>query len=154
MNSSKSPRRILACALVLLLPSVVFAIEADKKLERLDRNDDGRISRSEHAVHAERMFKKMDANRDGIVTLAELRELKEDKYDKRDKDGKHDKKKKHEKRLYGDQTPAEKFKVLDQNGDGRLTESEHEEACERRFKKIDRNNDNEISESELEEAMD
>jgi hypothetical protein len=38
----------------------------------MDTNGDGKISRAEHAAGAKQMFAQCDANRDGIVTAAEM----------------------------------------------------------------------------------
>jgi hypothetical protein len=150
MNSLKSSSLLFACSLALCA-TPAFAIEAEKKLDRLDRNDDGRISRSEHADRAERIFAKMDADGNNVVTLAELKEWKDDDHDDKD-DVKR--KNRHKRAFASDQSPTDKFRALDQNGDGRLTAAEHADACKKRFEKIDKNNDGTLTESELEEAMD
>lgn len=154
MKPNHTSPLVLVCALALLLPAAAVAIDADKKMDRLDRNDDGRISRSEHAARAERNFEKIDKNNDSKVTLAELKDWRDDDNDN-DKDTKRDSKGrsgKHriERDFDDDQTPAEKFKVLDANSDDRVTKSEYAAAAKKRFSEIDKNNDGTISGSELE----
>jgi Ca2+-binding EF-hand superfamily protein len=81
-----------------------------------------------------------------VVTLAELREWRDDTpEDAKGRDGG----KRHGRIFEDDQSPAEKFKVLDQNGDGRLTASEYAEACKKRFNELDNDNDGTLTESEL-----
>jgi uncharacterized membrane protein len=41
-----------------------------------DTDNDGRVSRDEHARHAETMFDKMDANRDGYIDKDEANKMK------------------------------------------------------------------------------
>ena len=44
----------------------------DKEFAMMDTNHDGKISAAEHAAGAKAMFEKMDANKDGFVTLQEM----------------------------------------------------------------------------------
>lgn len=84
------------------------------------------------------MFAKCDANRDGIVTAAEMEAslkaegIKADKYDK---------------------TAAEKIQMIDQNGDGQLTTAEHEAGSEKMFAKMDTNGDGSLTKDECDEGL-
>ncbi len=41
-------------------------------IEKVDTNKDGKVSRAEHAAHADAMFTDADANKDGFVDQAEM----------------------------------------------------------------------------------
>ena len=44
----------------------------EQKIEMIDTNKDGCLSRDEHEAGAQQMFRAMDANRDGSLTAAEI----------------------------------------------------------------------------------
>jgi hypothetical protein len=53
----------------------------------------------------------------------------------------------------GEMTSAEKIKMIDQNGDGQLTNAEHETGTEKMFAKMDKNADGALSKDECDEGM-
>ena len=133
MNTSKS---LIVAALVCTacLASAAFAGEdKDKHFKKMDTNNDGQITRAEHAAGAKQMFSECDANRDGQVTAAEMdasmaKHGKQDKYEK---------------------SAAEKIQMIDKNADGQLTAAEHEAGSDQMFNMIDTDGDGSISMSEF-----
>ncbi len=131
MKTSKTYSRMLACGLSLFVLPLVLAGGADKKLDKMDTNGDGQVSRAEHTAGAQRMFAELDTNRDGVVTATEM----EAKADKKNR---------------GEMAASEKIKMIDQNADGRLTAAEHAAGSEEMFAKMDTNQDGSLSANELE----
>jgi Ca2+-binding EF-hand superfamily protein len=119
-------------------PAALAGKSADKHFKKMDTDGDGKISRAEHAAGAKKMFAQCDVNRDGIVTAAEMDSAMAAEGEK---PGKHDK------------TSAEKIQIIDQNGDGQLTASEHEAGSEKMFAKMDKDGDGSLSKDECDEGM-
>ena len=146
MKPTKTLPLLLACG-AALLTSAAFANEPAKKLDRLDTNNDGQISRSEYTAGIQQMFSELDANNDGVVTAAEAEAGKDAP---------------HNGTTYSDSTRdnlgrperigREQFKDLDQNGDGRVTLEEVSAGCTATFDKLDTNRDGTLSRQELEGA--
>ncbi len=81
------------------------------------------------------MFDGMDANKDGKVTAAEMRGM-------------------HEKMMGKTATPttlsaAEKIKVIDSDGDGVLSQTEHAAGAKAMFARMDGDRDGFLSEQEI-----
>lgn len=140
MNPSKfrsSPALMLACSLALVALPAAFAnkdhLSADEKFNQMDTDGDGQISRAEHAVGAQQMFARMDANHDGIVTFDEM--------DAKWSDKKADK--------HRQLSASEKISKVDQNNDGQLTSAEHASSSDLMFDKMDTNRDGYLSRAEL-----
>jgi Ca2+-binding EF-hand superfamily protein len=104
------------------------------EFDGVDANRDGRISAAEHAAAAKKMFRAMDANRDGKVTAAEMdaayTKVTGNKADPSGMSG------------------ADKIKVVDRDGDGVLTASEHDAASKEMFRKMDADRDGYLSREE------
>jgi len=129
---------IITCCLSLAALPCAFAVHteehsADAMFKSMDTDGDGRVSRVEHAASAKKMFDEMDANHDGIVTAAEMTAYHEMKTNKPAKDG---------------MSSAEKIKAMDTNGDGQLSQAEHEAGADAMFTKMDTNNDGFLSPAE------
>lgn len=131
----KTHSHLLACTLSLMLVPVAFAKDTDKKFDKLDANGDGQVSRAEHTTGGQRMFTEMDADRDGIVTATEMAAKKDAKSSDKETP---------------EMSAAEKIRMVDQNGDGRLTAAEHAVSCVDMFGKMDTNGDGALSKTELE----
>src|SRR5262245_17193129 len=101
MNTTKKLTTLaVTCSLVLGILPAAFADNSDKHFKAMDTNGDGKISRAEHAAHAKQMFSECDANRDGIVTAAEMDASLAAKGEKPGK---------------GEKTALERIQMLDQN---------------------------------------
>jgi Ca2+-binding EF-hand superfamily protein len=141
---------LLAGALALVAgPAFAGHEDDDAKFQKMDTNGDGRVSRSEHASGAKNMFVEMDANRDGAVTAAEM-------------DARHAQKKSADSAprynsdparaadgsAVADEGVAAKIRLIDQNGDGQLSASEHEAGTTRLFAEMDTDGDGFLSKTE------
>lgn len=140
MNTEKKRTSIIvACSLAFLaLPTAFAGQKVDKHFKMMDTNADGKVSRAEHAVGAKQMFAKCDANKDGVVTAAEMTASMTAEGEK---PGKHEK------------TAAEKIQMIDQNADGQLTAAEHEAGTEKIFAQMDKDADGSLSKDECHEGQ-
>jgi Ca2+-binding EF-hand superfamily protein len=98
---------------------------ARSRIDTLDIDQDGLISREEFMASDHRRFSHMDVNADGVITLPEMEEVA---------DGKN-----------GDRL-AEHFAKMDVNGDEMVTKPE---MLERVFSKMDRDGDNLLTPTEI-----
>ncbi len=142
MKTTKTTSALFLAGGLLLAALPARANESADKFKLMDTNGDGKISRAEHAAGAQAMFGKMDANADGIVTADEMNAVHADKkssklkfWEKKDGDG---------------MSASEKISVIDTNGDGRISRSEHEAGSDKLFTKMDTNDDGFLSQDELE----
>ena len=66
----------LACLLALGTASIAFANEGfgpGKHFAKIDANADGKVTKAEHAKAADARFTLMDANKDGVLTMDEMK---------------------------------------------------------------------------------
>lgn len=47
-------------------------LSANAKIEQLDSDDDGALTRAEYASGSQKMFRKLDLDKDGVLTAAEM----------------------------------------------------------------------------------
>jgi Ca2+-binding EF-hand superfamily protein len=96
---------------------------AERWFERMDANKDGQLTRAEVEAGSQRLFERLDANKDGDVTREEA-----------------------ETGAVAIRTEERtaRFKQLDSNGDGRLTQEESKLPA-RFFAKLDSNGDHALS---------
>lgn len=112
------------------------------EFKRIDTNEDGRVSSSEHEVYARKLFDELDADIDYRLTLAEITASPDKFY-------------RHVSAGVGGflggttLTQAEVFQRIDANGDGVISRDEHADAGRAKFQAMDRNNNGELSESEF-----
>ncbi len=96
--------------------------------ERMDENNDGRVTRAEFDAGHAGMFIRLDANRDGAITAEEMDSGRPDRGERHGRHGEHrnpdannDGVVTREEFLAG---PVSAFARFDANGDGRLTGEE------------------------------
>jgi Ca2+-binding EF-hand superfamily protein len=135
-------RSVLAAAAMTLACGVAFADE--KGFNDMDKNTDGRLSRSEAAGNKDvtGKWKQMDANNDGVVTRAEYLKVmakKDGNSAKQKVAGKDDKPRQ-----------AKSFNDMDKNNDGKLSRAEAAGNKEllAKWKELDGDNDGSLSRTE------
>ena len=135
-----------AIALAILVPAAAAFAGGDKvdKMSEMDTDANGRITQAEHAVGADRMFEKPDADNNGSVTAAEMdaahaRWSSKNADDKADHVG-HDK----------PMSSADKIAKIDSDGDGALSSAEHAEGAKDMFAKMDTDRDGSLTKDEVE----
>jgi Ca2+-binding EF-hand superfamily protein len=123
---------VAAAALAVTFGAPALAADTAAMFAQMDTNGDGRITVSEHALGARKMFVAMDADGDGRVTAAEMTAAQS-------KVGNQ-----HADAL----SSEEKIKVVDKNGDGVLTISEHVAGSRAMFARMDKNKDGALNQAE------
>lgn len=111
-----------------------------RTFERLDKNGDGAVDRSELERKQERAFQRLDANNDGVIDRSEIEAIKA----KRARKGKGK----------GGEKMAKRFQRADENRDGKVTQQEFMSMTPRWFDKADENRDGKVTKAELEMWLD
>ncbi|WP_159017432.1 EF-hand domain-containing protein [Cognatiluteimonas profundi] len=108
--------------------------QGDGMFQRMDGNNDGRISAQEHAAGVQAMFVRMDANKDGAITADEMTSGHGWRHggDDADDHGMHD-----------------MMSRMDANHDGEITAAEHAAAASAMFARMDANHDGRINAAEM-----
>jgi Ca2+-binding EF-hand superfamily protein len=109
------------------------------RLEAVDANQDGNITKDEIAAHRADKFLSADTNGDNLVSADEFEAFAEAERERKREERK-----------------AKRFAKLDANGDGMITAEEHasaaDERMDRMFERIDSDGDGVITEAEREAA--
>jgi Ca2+-binding EF-hand superfamily protein len=127
--------------LCLVLSATAFAAEprgsasVDREFAMMDASGDGKISADEHAAGARKMFETMDANEDGKVTAAEMDAAHEQVTGRKAKKT--------------DMSSVDKIKVIDTDGDGRVSAEEHAGGSRSMFERMDADEDGFLTRTEL-----
>ena len=145
----KLARYVLAAAATALACGVAVADDKDDKgFNDMDKNSDGRLTRSEAAGNKDVLarWKQMDANNDGAVTRAEYLKVmaKKDANTVKEKvAGKDDKRQ------------AKGFNEMDKNNDGKLSRAEAagNRTLIGKWKELDTDNDGSLSRAEYLKEM-
>lgn len=110
---------------------------------KFDKNNDGRISREEARVGADRMFNEIDTNKDGFISKEEMQAHQKSMHDEF-REGMREKMREH-------------WKSADKDGDGALSRAEvdaaHMKRLSRDFDKLDTNKDGKLTEDEIKMPM-
>jgi Ca2+-binding EF-hand superfamily protein len=126
---------------MIFATSAVWAGEHAEKADKLDTDNDGKVSRSEYNACAERMFSTADTDQDGSLTPAEL--------DAAVKAAPHNDQKRDDMGR-SQWLGKDKFQKCDTDGDGRISTAEANAARDKLFAKLDADDDGSISMAELE----
>jgi hypothetical protein len=108
------------------------------EFNRIDTNEDGRVSSSEHEVYARTLFDRLDANIDYKLTEAEIMATPKRFF-------------RHVSAGVGGMfggvalTQAEKIQRIDANRDGVVSRDEHADAARAKFREMDVNNNGELN---------
>ena len=111
------------------------------RLEAVDVNQDGNITKDEIAAHRADTFSSADSNGDNLVSADEFEAFSEAKREQR-----------------RENRQARRFEKMDVNGDGLISAEEHashaDARMERMFERVDTDGDGVITEAEREAAKD
>lgn len=144
--------------LILGVPASAGDAAHDKgdHLSKVDTDHDGQISSAEHAAAAQKQFTKMDANKDGSISSQEMQDAQNAMREKRgDKMAMGERKDAAEHGGMGEHhrmSQADKFKAMDTNGDGALSQAEFTAGSNAQFAKLDSNKDGKVSAEERKAA--
>lgn len=133
---------ILACGLALVALPAAFAEQhtgkssSEAMFKAMDADNDGKVSRAEHAASAQKMFTEADANRDGRTNLVEI-EAAHAKLQAEHAKLTTDLPAKSDKPMKMGMSAAEMLKQCDQNGDGQVSTAEHAAHADAMFTKMD-----------------
>jgi Ca2+-binding EF-hand superfamily protein len=128
---------VIVGGLSLAAAATAFAGEAEDMFKRMDANGDKKVTVAEHAQFAETSFQQSDADHDGKVSAAEC-EAAQASYDKK---AKIDKK----------GTEAH-LRQVDTDGDGQISQTENAAFAQSAFARADKNGDGALTEGEFEAA--
>jgi hypothetical protein len=108
------------------------------EFNRIDTNEDGRVSSSEHEVYARQLFDRMDRDVDYKLTVAEIMATPK-RFFRHVSAGVGG--------MFGgvELTPAEKIQRIDANRDGVVSRDEHADAARAKFRVMDVDNNGELS---------
>ncbi len=122
---------IVGIGLLLAVPTMGQG-KRGGRLQRLDKNHDGLISRDEFPGRDE-AFRRIDLNNDGAISMDELKAARA------------------ERRKEGHARPGNKLKAMDTNGDGKISRDEWKGKAEK-FQELDTNGDGFLTPDELRAA--
>jgi Ca2+-binding EF-hand superfamily protein len=123
-------------------PHMGHAVPAssEAELQMMDTDKDGKISAAEHKLGARAMFDSMDSDKNAVVTAVEMDAAQKAATGSKSKAGEVP---------AGKLSSAEKIKVVDGNGDGKLTAEEHVAGAQKMFGTMDADRDGMLTLAEL-----
>jgi Ca2+-binding EF-hand superfamily protein len=135
-------------------------------MQMMDKDGDGKVSAAEHADGVKTMFTKMDANKDGQVTAAEMDAMHDSMKDKGHAaartDGGPNEQKMADKKAYDDtgtgksmpkmMSSEQKIAKMDTNNDGKLSAAEHSAGAKQMFSQMDADGDGALTAQEMQKG--
>jgi Ca2+-binding EF-hand superfamily protein len=145
MNIKKRSLLLVCILSAAALPAAFAGGDKDKEFQMHDTDGNGKISRTEHAAVAKKLFAEADTDRDGFVTANEMAACMAKK---------HGDKAAHHGSAAGkpDKMISDIIQMSDQNGDGKLTMAEHDAGADKMFAKYDSDGDGALSKDECNAA--
>jgi len=137
---------IIGLALATALPSAGLAGDAgsgrfsERLFQRIDANGDGVITADEAQAFEQRLFNRLDANHDGVLTQEEFSARRMGRQAAADAPQKTE------------TFRSKRFAAMDANGDGRITADEFAAAFNKRLQALDANGDGRITLDEMKAA--
>jgi Ca2+-binding EF-hand superfamily protein len=144
----------LAAVVALMLVSAPAAMAQDQKspkhgkeqavermFQRVDADKDGAIEAKESAAAWDKLFERMDANGDGVI----LRDEAVAEHGKREAS--------EERRKRAEEWRAKRFLELDADGDGKVTKAEFQAKEQKVFGEADANGDGKVTKEEAAARM-
>ncbi len=121
-------KKILMSLLIMFFCTAI-SFAADSDFKKIDKNNDGKVSKKEYNGAAAKTFNNLDKNKDGSLIKDELQAT--------------------------DKVAIEKFmQEADTNKDGKISKEEFAQAAEKRFKFLDKDNDGYIDQKEWNDIKD
>lgn len=137
MNHHSLKPLLIAGGLSLAILSPAFAGDAGDMFKKMDANNDGKVTESEHTQFAETMFRQSDTDRDGKVSAAECEAAQAT----------------HEKGMKADKAAtAAHLRVVDTDRDDHISRTESATHASNEFSKADKNRDGHLSKDEVADA--
>jgi Ca2+-binding EF-hand superfamily protein len=129
------------------------------EVKMMDTDQNGSISATEHTAGAKKMFDKMDADSDGIVTAQEMGTAHKDMATAHSEHSETVSSRQPEPRTsYASGKPVKsasaKIKAIDTDGDGAITAAEHEAGSKKMFGKMDKDQNGRLSAAEIQAGHD
>ena len=128
------------------------------EMKMMDTDQDGSISVTEHAAGAKKMFGKMDADGDGIVTAQEMGAAHKDMPTHSEQSETVSSRQPEPRTSDASGKPLKsasaKIKAIDTDGDGTITAAEHEAGSKKMFGKMDKDQNGKLSAAEIQAGHD
>lgn len=160
--------RLLPVAIASILCGVAVAGGGnDDHMKTMDKDGDGKITAAEHTDGSKALFTKMDTNKDGQVTTAEMDAMHATMKDKGHAtartEGGANEQKMADKKAYDEtgtgkampkmMSSEQKIAKMDTNNDGKLSAAEHAAGAKQMFSKMDTDRDGTLTAQELREGQ-
>jgi Ca2+-binding EF-hand superfamily protein len=158
--------RLIPVTIASILCGVAVAGAGKDHMQMMDKDGDGKISSAEHADGTKAMFTKMDGNKDGQVTAAEMDTMHDSMKDKGHAtartDGGPNDQKMADKKAYDDagtgksmpkmMSSEQKIAKMDTNNDGKLSAAEHSAGAKQMFSQMDADGDGALTAQEMQKG--
>lgn len=144
--------KLIPVAIASILCGVALAGGGKDHMSMMDKDGDGKISAVEHRNATTEMFAKMDANKDGGVTAAELDAAHAGMKEKHEAARSDDKSYDRSGEKAGKMTSAQKIAAMDTDKNGSLSGEEYAAGAQKMFSKMDKDGDGMLTAQEVQEG--